>query len=313
MAKRIAETISIVELLDMFSTEEKAVEWLEDLRWGGEPVCPHCGCFERISVAKSKKFTYWCGDCRKHFTVKVGMVMESSKIPLRKWAVAIYYILTARKGISSLQLSKEIGITQKSAWFMLHRIREACKQGNFKLSECVEVDETYLGGLERNRHKNKKQKPGGGAGGKTAIIGMKEREGRVRAMVIEDGKGDTLKKVVRENVNPGSTLYTDENRGYVHLGDKYGGEYNHERVRHSAKEFVNGMAHTNGIESVWAVLKRGFNGVYHNWTEKHCDRYVNEFTFRLNEGNCQIDTLDRIKFLYKGMDGRRITYKELTS
>ena len=174
-------------------------------------------------------------------------------------------------------------------------------------------DETYLGGLEKNRHKNKKQKPGGGAGGKTTIIGMREREGRVRAMVIEDGKGDTLKKVVRDNVESGSTIYTDENRGYVHLSDKYGGEYKHKRVRHSAKEFVNGMAHTNGIESVWAVLKRGFNGVYHNWTEKHCDRYVDEFTFRLNEGNCEIDTLDRIKALYKGMDGRRITYKELTS
>lgn len=208
MSKRIAETISIVELLDMFPTEEKAVEWLEDLRWGGEPICPHCGCFERISVAKSKKFTYWCGDCRKHFTVKVGMVMESSKIPLRKWAVAIYYILTARKGISSLQLSKEIGITQKSAWFMLHRIREACKQGDLKLSEHVEVDETYLGGREKNKKHGKKTKPGGGAGGKTAIIGMRERKGRVKAMVIEDGKGHTLKKAVRDNVNPGSLPYT---------------------------------------------------------------------------------------------------------
>ena len=312
MTKRIAETIGVVELLEMFSTEEKAVEWLENLRWGEEPVCPHCGCFERVSVAKSKKFTYWCGDCRKHFTVKVGMVMESSKIPLRKWMVAIYYVLTARKGISSLQLSKEIGITQKSAWFMLHRIREACKQGDWMLTNEVEVDETYLGGLDKNRRHSKKQKPGSGSKkDKTAIIGMRERDGRIKAMVIEDGKGDTLKKVVRENVESGSTLFTDENRGYVHLGDKYGGEYKHESVKHSAKEFVSGMAHTNGIESVWAVLKRGFNGVYHNWTEKHCDRYVDEFTFRLNEGNCEIDTLDRIKSLYKGMDGRRIKYKEL--
>ena len=247
MAKRIAETIGVVGLLEMFSTEEKAVEWLENLRWGEKAVCPHCGCFERVSVAKSKKFTYWCGDCRKHFTVRVGMVMESSKIPLRKWLVAIYYVLTARKGISSLQLSKEIGITQKSAWFMLHRIREACKQGNWKLTNEVEVDETYLGGLDKNRRHSKKQKPGSGSKkDKTAIIGMRERDGRIKAMVIEDGKGDTLKKIVREYVESGSTLFTDENRGYIHLGDKYGGEYKHEKVRHSAKEFVNGMAHTNG-------------------------------------------------------------------
>ena len=312
--KRVAETISIVELLEMFSTEEKAVEWFENLRWGGEPVCPHCGCFEKISVVKSKKYTYWCMDCRQHFTVRVGTVMESSKIPLRKWLVSIYYVLTARKGISSLQLSKEIGITQKSAWFMLHRIREACKQGDWKLTEQVEVDETYLGGLDKNRKHSKKQKPGSGSKkDKTAIIGMREREGRVKAMVIEDGKGETLKKVVRENIVPGTTLYTDENRGYVHLGDKYGGEYKHERVRHSAKEFVNGMAHTNGIESVWAVLKRGFNGVYHNWTQKHCQAYVDEFAFRLNEGNCEIDTMDRIKSLCKGMDNKRLTYKELVA
>lgn len=317
MKKRIAETISIVELLEMFSTEEKAVEWFENLRWGNAPltasgrkaiaVCSHCGCFENISVAKSKKFTYWCGDCRSHFTVKIGMVMESSKIPLRKWLVAIYYVLTARKGISSLQLSKEIGITQKSAWFMLQRIREACKQGDWMLNECVEVDEVYLGGKSRS---NKNKNPGSGSKeGKTAVIGMRERfAGRVKAHVIKDGKGNTLKEAVRESVRPGAVLYTDENRGYIGMP-----EYKHRSVKHSAKEFVNGMAHTNGIESVWAVLKRGFNGTYHNWTEKHCDRYVDEFAFRLNDGNCEIDTMDRIKSLCKGMDGRRITYKELTS
>ena len=144
---------------------------------------------------------------------------------------------------------------------------------------------------------------------KTAIIGMREREGRVRAMPIEDGKGDTLKKAVRENVEPGSTIYTDENIGYVYLD----GEYEHKRVKHSAKEFVNGMAHTNGIESVWAVLKRGFNGVYHNWSKKHCRAYVDEFTFRLNEGNCEIDTEDRLASLFRAMAGKKITYAELTA
>ncbi len=308
MKKRIAETISIVELLDMFSTEEKAVEWFEGLRWGGRSVCPHCGCFENISVAKSKKFTYWCGDCRQHFTARVGTVMEASKIPVRKWLVAIYYVLTARKGISSLQLSKEIGVTQKSAWFMLHRIREACKQGDWLLNECVEADEVYLGGKDKNRTHSKKRNPGSGSKkDKIAIIGMRERfAGRVKAKVIKDSKGDTLKKAVRENVRPGAILFTDEQKGYIGLT-----EYKHRSVKHSAKEFVNGMAHTNGIESVWAVLKRGFNGIYHNWTEKHCDRYVDEFTFRLNDGNCEIDTMDRIESLCKGMDHKKLTYKEL--
>lgn len=324
MKKRIAETISIVELLEMFDTEEKAVEWFEELRWGGEqsegregrrvePVCPHCGCFENISKPKSKKFTYWCGDCRANFTAKVGTVMEASNIPVRKWLIAMYLILTARKGVSSYQLSKEIGVTQKSAWFMLHRIREACKQGSWLLSEFVEADETYLGGHDRNRKHSKKINPGSGSKkDKVSIVGVREREtGRVKAKMVPDTKGDTLKEFVRENVEPGSTLYTDENRGYTHLGENYGGEYKHEKVRHSAKEFVNNMAHTNGIESVWAVLKRGFNGVYHNWTEKHCDRYVDEFAFRLNEGNCEIDTMDRIKSLCKGMDNKRLTYKKL--
>ena len=132
----------------MFSTEHKAVKWLESVRWQGKPVCPHCGACENISAAKSKKFTYWCKHCRKHFTVKTGTVMHGSNIPTQKWVVAIYYVLTARKGISSLQLSKELDITQKSSWFMLQRIREACKQGSFKLAKVVEVDETYIGGKE---------------------------------------------------------------------------------------------------------------------------------------------------------------------
>ena len=168
-----------------------------------------------------------------NFTAKVGTVMESSKIPVRKWLVAMYYVLTARKGISSLQFSKEIGLTQKSAWFMLHRIREACKQGSWLLSEFVEADETYLGGVDRNRKHSKKINPGSGSKkDKVSIVGVRERKtGRVKAKMVPNTKGETLQKFVRENIIPGATLYTDENRGYTHLGENYGGEYNHERVR----------------------------------------------------------------------------------
>ena len=192
MTKKKAKTISILELINMFSTEQKAVEWLEGVCWGKSPICAHCGCVKNINKSKSKKFTYWCCNCHKNFTVKTDTIMHSSKLPMQKWVVAIYYLLTARKGISSMQLSKEIGITQKSAWFMLQRIRECCKQGDFKLSKIVEVDETYIGGKEKNKHTNKKTNAGRGAVGKSAVFGMRERGGKVKAMPVERTDSKTL-------------------------------------------------------------------------------------------------------------------------
>lgn len=308
MKKRIAETLSIAEVLKMFSTETKAVKWLEKARWGNAPVCAHCGSVEKISRAKSKRHTYWCGNCRKQFTVKTGSVMHASNIKVNAWAVAMYYVLTARKGISAMQLSKELDVTYKTAWFMLHRIREACGNGDFRLSKVVEVDETYLGGKEENKHESSKARKGRGAVGKQAVIGMRERGGKVKAKPVADTKKPTVQGFIREGVEEGSTVYTDDHRSYAGLRG-----YEHKAVRHSAKEYVNGMAHTNGIESVWAVLKRGFTGTYHNWSVKHCGRYVNEFTFRLNEGNCEIDTIDRLDALGKGMGNKRIPYKVLVS
>ncbi len=182
--ERKATTISIMELMQMFSTERKAVEWLEKIRWDGTPTCTHCGCCEGISETKSKKFTYWCKTCRKHFTVKTGTVMHNSNINSRKWVITLYYVLTALKGISSLQLSKELGITQKSAWFLLQRVREACNSRDFVLSDVVEVDETYIGGKERNKHAHKKLRAGRGALGKQAAMGLRERGGYVKAYPV---------------------------------------------------------------------------------------------------------------------------------
>lgn len=312
--KRKAKTIGIVELMEKYPTEHKARKYFEEIRWGkGKPVCVRCGCFEKITPQKKHPGRYWCGDCRKYFTAFTNTPFESSKVKPRQWIMAAYLLMTARKGISSLQLSKELSVSQPTAWYILHRLRMACESNMEALSGEIEIDETCLGGLEKNKHWRKQQKAGRGAVGKQAVIGMRERGGRVRAMPIPDGKGPTLRGIVKANILFGSTIFTDENRGYVYLGKMYGGKYSHHRVRHSAKQFVDGMAHTNGIESVWAVLKRGFNGTYHNWSKKHCRAYVDEFTFRLNEGNCEIDTEDRLAALFRAMDGKTITYEKLTA
>ena len=305
MTKRKAKTISIMELLRKFPDEATATKWLEKTLWGDKPTCTHCGTQDDVSVSKAKKFTYWCKHCRKQFTVKTGTVMHGSNIPANYWLIAIYYMATARKSISSLQLSKELELTQKSAWYLMHRIRKACEQGSFKLVNEVEIDETYIGGKETNKHNSKKLKSGRGTVGKQAVLGMCERAGRVKAMPVAGTDMQTLQTKINQNVEPDATLYTDDHRGYTDL------QYKHEIVKHSAKEYVNGMAHTNSIESVWAVLKRGYYGTFHHFSTKHVSRYVDEFTFRLNEGNCKVDTIDRIKSVCAASAGKRLTYREL--
>ena len=300
-------TISTYEFFQQFPDEQAAVAYLESRRWPNGIACTYCG---SVRTSRQKDYRYHqCKDCRKKFTVRVGTIFERSHIPLDKWLYAMYLLETARKGISSLQLSKELGITQKATWFMLHRLREACDIEAEPMIGQVEVDESYFGGKEANKHESKKLKAGRGTVGKSAVMGMREREtGEVRAFPIADTRRVTFEKQVTANVARGATVYTDEHSSYRNLGEWY----EHQTVAHSVKEFVNGMASTNGIESVWAVLKRGYNGVYHQWTPKHMARYINEFVFRLNEGNVRLHTMRRIESLIDGAIGKRLTYADLT-
>jgi len=297
-------TISVYQLFALVPDAETGRVWLESRLWPNGPHCPHCGLGERITPRKGGY--YRCNQCKEDFTVRTGTVMERSHIPLHKWVYAMYLVVTARKGISSVQLAKEIGITQKSAWFMLHRLREACGDKFEKLRGITEIDETYVGGKEADKHADKKLHAGRGAVGKTAVLGMRERGGRTRAMPIEAADSDVIHDEIREHVEPGSTIHTDEFAAYRGLVG-----FTHETVNHGASEFVRDDVTTNNIESVFAVLKRGIYGTFHHISPKHTHRYVDEFSFRLNEGNVKRHTLQRLDSFVDGTAGKRLTYRDL--
>ena len=298
--------ISLLDALEQFGDDEKANEWFVVRRWPDGIRCLECDS-DRVVRRKSKRTTplYHCNDCKYDFTVKVGTIMEDSKISLRKWALAFYLMSTNLKGVSSMKLHRDLGITQKSAWFMEHRIRETWNdETGKKFAGPVEVDETYIGGLEKNKHEWKKLKAGRGSVGKTPVAGIKDRAtNKVKTEVVESTSKVILQGFVVRNTEDDATVYTDEWASYKGI------PRHHEAVAHGAGEYVRGMAHTNGMESHWATFKRGIDGVYHHISVKHLGRYSTEFEGRHNAR--PMDTVDQLAAMVRGAEGKRLRYDSL--
>ena len=306
--KYFRKGITMLELYDMFPDEQSAEQWFEQILWQGNRICGHCGSGHTKETKGRKPMPYWCTDCRNYFSVRTGTNIEKSRIPLRKWAFAVYLFVTSLKGISSMKLHRDIGVTQKTAWFMLHRLRESWDvSGLEKFIGPVEADETYMGGKRRNMHGSKRsQLSGRGAKGKTAVAGLMDREiNQIAAEVIDSTDASTLQDFIRRMVEEGSTLFTDDHLSYKGIDG-----FKHESVKHSIGEYVRGMAHTNGVESFWATLKRAHTGTYHSMSPKHLQRYVNEFAGR--HGIRSLDTIDQMRHLVAMGVGKKLMYRDLT-
>ena len=304
--------ISLSELLKMFPDDKAATDWFEEQRWGeaGKPShCPMCGdTGNQTAVPSGKPLPYWCGACRRNFSVRTGTVMQRSRIGLQKWALGIFLWATSLKGVSSMKLHRDLGITQKSAYFMAQRLREAWTQSGRVMHGPVEADETYIGGKRRNMSNARRRELAGtgrGAVGKAAVVGLKDRDSnRVAARHVLSTGACEVQGVVRDHAEPGTMIYTDEAAVYRGMPD-----FGHETVNHSVSEYLRGKVHTNGMESFWALLKRGHCGTFHKISPKHLQRYVNEFATRHNLR--EQDTVAMMKETVAMMEGKRLTYGEL--
>lgn len=297
--------LSLVEIMKMFPDDATAEKWFVENRWPDGVCCPKCGSFNIQERKTRKPQPYRCRDCRKDFSVKTGTLMHNSPLGFQVWAVAIYLLTTNLKGVSSMKLHRDLEICQKSAWHLAHRIRETWKDNKEKLTGTVEVDETFIGGKEKNKHGDKRSYTRGPSG-KTVVVGMKAREAnKIVAKPVSERTKEELQGFISANVSSKAMVYTDDHRSYIGL------PFEHESVNHSIGEYVRDMAHTNGVESFCALLKRGYYGTYHRVSEKHLGRYVTEFAGRHNVR--ETDTIDQMAFLAKGMVGKTLPYKKLVN
>lgn len=295
--------MSLFAFQQQFPDEAACLKFLEEQRWGKDSInrcCPHCGSIKTYKFADGKLFK--CGDCRKKFTVKVGTMFSDSHIPLQKWFYAIYLNTSLKKGISSIQLAKYLDITQKTAWFMLQRIRYSVENAGRSdlLGNIVEADETYVGGKKHDGMR------GRGASGKTPVVGIAERQGEIRLAVTQDTTANTLDKVIKDNVKPGATVMTDEYRPYSHVTQL---GYEHHRVNHSSKEFVVGQNHTNTIEGAWSHLKLSIRAIYIGVSPKHLQKYCAEYEYRYNTRG--LKDSERFDKWFTHINGKNLKYKDL--
>jgi len=297
---------SLFDLVAAFPNEQACIDHLRAIRWNDGEFCPHCG-DARIYHFSDRK-TFKCGACRQRFSIKVGTIFEDTKLPLQKWFMAIWMITNHPKGIASTTLAKDLKITQKSAWFVLHRLRHAARTNSFNapLKGTVEADSTFVGGKEKNRHARDRKGGTQGGSGKAVVLGFVEREGELRAQHIEANRSDFVHEQVKSNVETKAVLITDEDRAFVGLGK----DYLHLTVRHSIGEYVrgSGFIHTQKFESVWALLKRQILGIHHWVSPKHLQRYVDEMTWRFNRRDMKVTP--RMNDLFSCVEGR-LTYKAL--
>ena len=301
-----ARTISIMELHEKFPDERSARDWLENLYWPDGRCCGHCGSVRTSAVKNENPMPYRCRDCRRFFSIRTGSSIQNSKLPLRTWVFATYFYVMHRKGISSVELAKFMEVTQKTAWFMLHRLREAWDEHDLdRFDGPVEVDETHVGGILSRMHaKDRRAARRMKSFGKSIVVGIRDRPTRqVRAKVVDRTDAETLQGFVVEHADAFATVYTDEARPYMGL------PFAHETISHGSGEYVRGDVSTNGIESFWAIFKRAHKGIYHKFSPKHLGRYVREFCWRNNTR--ELGTLDRMRDTFSGLVGRRLPYAAL--